>query len=76
MIPIWNPPTLVGVSWSEFGAGITQAQPRKPSAFVPLRNTYLNIHESIRGQGSKSLGPGHALGDWLMAQQEREHRMD
>ncbi len=24
---------------------------RSLSAFVPLRNTYLNIHESIRGQG-------------------------
>jgi hypothetical protein len=39
---------LAGLSWSEFAAGTT---PGGPSAFVPLRNTYLNIHESIRGQG-------------------------
>jgi hypothetical protein len=42
---------LAGVSWSEFAAGTIQAQPLKSSAFAPLRDTYLNIHESIRGQG-------------------------
>ena len=41
----------VGLGWSEFAAGTLRAQPLKSSAFVPLRNTYLNTHESIRGQG-------------------------
>ena len=31
--------------------GSVQTSQEGPSAFVPLRNTYLHIHENIRGQG-------------------------
>jgi len=39
------------VSWSEFAAGTLRAQPLKPLRICSFVNTYLNTHESIRGQG-------------------------
>jgi len=50
-----TPSILGGVSWSElelvWRGHTLGAIPPKLSPFVPLRNTYLNIHESTRGEG-------------------------
>ncbi len=45
-----SPSILGGMGWSGFAAGTLRAQPLKPSAFAPLRNTYLNTYKVLEAK--------------------------